>query len=77
MKHDPENRASVLPKLLECLRTGSLPERFLELQMTQEPLLRGALGIKAGQLKGGINETTDGQNPEKQRLSLKDWTSRK
>ena len=41
VKHDPENRAPVLPKLLECLRTGSLPKRFLELQMTQEPLLNG------------------------------------
>ncbi|XP_044163475.1 uncharacterized protein LOC114953596 isoform X2 [Acropora millepora] len=37
LKHDPENRKSVLPKLLECLRTGSLMKRFLELKMTQNP----------------------------------------
>lgn len=37
VKHDPENRAPVLPKLLECLRTGSLMKRFLELKMTKNP----------------------------------------
>ena len=46
VKHDPESRESVLPKLLECLRTGSLPERFLELQMTQEPLLNSVKNQK-------------------------------
>ena len=42
VKHDAENRGPALPKLLEHLRTGSLPKRFLELEMTSEPLLIGA-----------------------------------
>lgn len=39
VKHDEESRIVVLPELLEHLRKGSLPKRFLESERTKEPLL--------------------------------------
>lgn len=44
VRHDEENRVPVLPELLEHLRKGSLPKRFLEFEMTKEPLL---IGVKS------------------------------
>ena len=42
VKHDEESRVVVLPELLEHLRKGSLPKRFLESERTKEPLLVAA-----------------------------------
>ena len=42
VRHDEVNRVSVLPELLEHLRDDSLPKRFLESELTKEPLLSAA-----------------------------------
>lgn len=39
VKHDEAKRAPVLPELLKHLRTDSLPKRFLEAEVTREPLM--------------------------------------